>query len=88
MVKLIPDGELTFRSHENLMSVVDALLDEDFVLLLSREEELYILNYIWSPNCSDRNDVVFMDRDEFDDNFLERSDCEYESGDYRMGEVM
>lgn len=63
-------NELSFHNHERGMAVAKALLDEHYVVLLSYEEDLLILNYEWSPN-TDRNDVVFMRRDEFEEEFFE-----------------
>ena len=75
MAKLIPNGELTFHTWENCQIAMDILLDEGYVLLLSREEELYVINYLWTKeNCADRNDVVFMDRDEFEYRYYEDPD--------------
>ena len=86
MTKLIPDGELTFSSWESCKTVMDILLSEGYVLLLSREENLYVLNYIWSEeNYADRNDVVFMDRGEFEDKFYEDPDYA-EDDEYEMRE--
>ena len=64
------NNELSFYSHERGMAVAKALLDEHYVVLLSYEEDLLILNYEWSPHTN-RNDVVFMRRDEFEEEFFE-----------------
>ena len=64
------NNEVTFKNHDNGLAVAKALLDEDYVVLLSYEEDLLILNYEWSPNAN-RNDVVFMRRDEFEEEFFE-----------------
>jgi len=75
MSKLLPDGELTFHDWESCQNVMDVLLNEGYVLLLSREESLYTLNYIWTcENYADRNEVVFMDRSEFDCKYYEDPD--------------
>lgn len=77
MRELIPDGELIFHDFDSCSSVAETLLEEGYVLLLSREDSLYVLNYIWTKeNYADRNDVVFMDRAEFECRFYE--DDEYE----------
>lgn len=57
-------NEIVFESSENCMEVARILVEESNVVLLSREENLWILNYEYSEN-SDRNDVVFMSQDEF-----------------------
>lgn len=61
-------NELTFHNHEKGMEVAKTLLDENYVVMLSYEEDLLVLNWEWSP-YADRNDVIFMARDEFDENF-------------------
>lgn len=57
-------NEIAFKSCENCMEVARILVEEDYVVLISREEDLWILNYEYSEH-SDRNDVVFMSQDEF-----------------------
>ena len=61
-------NEIAFDNHENAMKVAQMLLDEHYVVMLSREENLFILNYEYSHFC-DRNDVVFMRKDEFEEEF-------------------
>lgn len=60
------NNQLAFKDHFNGMSVAEMLLDEDYVVLLSYEDDLLIINYEWSENNADRNDVVFMSRYEYD----------------------
>ena len=59
-------NELTFDNHENGMKVAQMLLDENYVVMLSLEGNLLVINYEWS-HYSDRNDVVFMRRDEYEE---------------------
>lgn len=86
MSKFIPDGELTFHDWESCQTVADILLNEGYVLLLSREEQLFILNYIWSSEEADRNDVVFMDRAEFEEKFYEETDWD-EDDDVKLDHI-
>ena len=67
-------GEISCRSRGVATTLADMLLDEEYVVMISREEDLYIVDYIWSQRGADRNDVVFMDRDEFDTDFCEIED--------------
>lgn len=60
------NNELSFHNHEKGLEVAKALLDEHYVVLLSYEEDLLILNYEWAPN-SDRNYVVFKSKDDYED---------------------
>ena len=64
-------NEIAFHNHKKAFEVAAALLEESYVVLLSCEEDLIILNYEWSENFADRNDVLFMRRDEFEENYLE-----------------
>ena len=70
--ELIPKTELVFDNIEDAVAVLSAAVRSDnehsgdYCVLVSREENLYVLNFLYSKN-SDRNDVVFMDRDIFDE---------------------
>lgn len=62
--------ELVFKNHENGFKVAKMLLDEGNVVLLSYEEELLVLNWEWCEGrYADRNEVVFMRRDEYEEEF-------------------
>ena len=63
------NNELAFRNHEKGLLVAKALLDEHYVVLLSYEENLLIINWEYSPK-SNRNDVVFMNREEFEEEYV------------------
>lgn len=63
-------NEIAFESRENCMEVARILVEEDNVVLISREEDLWILNFVYSEH-SDRNDVVFMPQDEFYNKYIE-----------------
>ena len=62
-------NEISFYNHEMGLRVAKALLDEHYVVMLSYEEDLLIINYEWS-HASDRNDVIFMRRDEFEEEYM------------------
>lgn len=75
MKNMIPHTEIAFKNKQAALEVMSALLEENYVVMLSKEENLYIVNYIWSP-LADRNDMVFMSREEYEceeDNTL--NDC-------------
>lgn len=63
-------NELAFASCENCMQVARILVEENQVVLISREENLWILNFEYSHD-SNRNDVVFMSQEEFYDKYIE-----------------
>lgn len=64
-------NELAFKDRNAAFRVADMLIDEDYVVMISKEEDLIIVNYEWSEHNSDRNDVVFMRRDEFEEHYFE-----------------
>lgn len=70
---MIGEGELVFITPEAAFETVRQLLTEgNYVVMLSREEQFWIVNYIYSDRC-DRNDAVFMRREEFEEKFCEVS---------------
>lgn len=65
-------NEIAFKNHEIGMEVAKSLLIEGYVVMLSYEEHLLIVNFEWCPDhYPNRNYVVFMSRDEFDENYVQ-----------------
>lgn len=70
------DNEIAFETPEAAFKTAQSMLEDGhYVVLISREEELWILNYEYSDLCN-RNDVVFMSREEFETEYFSRSDDE------------
>ena len=68
---MIGEGELVFETPEAAFETVRQMLTEGhYVVMLSREEQLWIVNYLYSDLCN-RNDVVFMSRENFEENYCE-----------------
>ena len=63
-------SEIAVQSKESALKIVDILVDEEYCVMLSREESLYVINYEYSE-YSDRNNVVFMQREDFEQKFEE-----------------
>jgi len=59
-------NELSFKDFFGASSVAETLIEENYVIMLSKEEKSYILNYEWSRN-SDRNNIIFMDKEEYEE---------------------
>ena len=68
---LTPDGEIVVNDFDDAVAIAKILIKNGNVVMLSKEEDLTIVNFIWSQNDSDRNDVVFMDRYDFELNYTE-----------------
>ncbi|MBR5938930.1 hypothetical protein IKZ77_00015 [Candidatus Saccharibacteria bacterium] len=45
------------------------LSNGNYVVMISREEQLWIVNYLYADNC-DRNDVVFMSREDYEEELM------------------
>ena len=67
MKNYIPRQEVACKSFVNAETLAELLLDEGYVVLISKEENLYIVNYIWSERNANRNDVAFVRRDELEE---------------------
>lgn len=66
-------NEIAIHNKENAFKIAEILIEEDNCVLLSKEEDLYIVNYEYAP-YSNRNYVVFMDIEEFDSKYYEREE--------------
>lgn len=64
---MIKAQEIAFRDKDRAVDVMRDLVEEGYVAMLSIEEQVYIVNYIWSPSDADRNDVTFMSNEDFED---------------------
>ena len=63
----ITNNEIALHSFEDAVTVAKMLLDNNYVVMISREEQLYIVNYVWSQTGANRNDVAFMSREKLED---------------------
>ena len=63
----ITKNEIALHSFEDAVAIAKVLLDNGYVTMISKEEKLYIVNYIWSAEDANRNDVAFMDRVELEE---------------------
>lgn len=64
-------NEITFEDHKNGMEVAKLLLTEGYVVMLSYEDDLLVINFEECPDrYPDRNYVVFMSSNEFDKDYV------------------
>lgn len=63
----ITKHEIAVHCYEDAVSIAETLLKNNYVVMLSREEQLYIVNYVWSPMGANRNDVCFQSREIIED---------------------
>lgn len=62
----ITDNEIAVKCYDDAVAIAEILMANHYVVMLSKEENVYIVNYIYSEDCN-RNDVVFNDRAEIED---------------------
>lgn len=75
---MVGEGELVFETSDAAFETVRQMLTRGhYVVMLSREEQLWIVNYQYSDLCS-RNDVVFMSREDFEEKYCEIGEDEHE----------
>ena len=67
MNSYVTDNEIALHDKYNAQRMAEILMEEGYVVMMSREEQLYILNYVWSENNSNRNDVVFNHKEIIED---------------------
>ena len=63
----LTSNELALGSFEDVQGVTETLVNNGYIVMISREEDLWIINYEWVSQYSDRNDIVFLTREEFED---------------------
>jgi len=62
-IKYVTNNEIAVNNLQDAQRMAELLLANNYVVMISKEENLYIVNYLWSPNNADRNDVVFQNRE-------------------------
>lgn len=65
-------NEIVVENFADAETLMEVLLHNGYVVMISKEESLWIINYIWSINDANKNDVVFMRREEFEEKFFSR----------------
>ena len=60
--KFLEQEALTFQSFEDAAAVQKILLESGYCVMMSREEHLWVINWIWTETPADRNEVIFLNR--------------------------
>ena len=61
--------EIALDTYEDAVATAEILLRNNYVVMLSREEAMFIVNAVFAV-YGDRNDAVFMRREYFDDTYM------------------
>ena len=59
---------LTFSTFEEAAAVQKILLENGYCVMMSREEGLWLLNWVWTDHPADRNGVIFINREQYECN--------------------
>lgn len=57
---------LTFSTFEEAAAVQKILLENGYCVMMSREEHLWLLNWVRTEQFADRNDVIFINRAQYE----------------------
>lgn len=64
-MKYLTDNEIACGSFEDASKIVEILIKNNYVCMLSQEENLTIINYEWEEYC-DRNGMIFRNREDWE----------------------
>ena len=74
MEKYLDSECLTFNNLQEATTVADILMKNGYAVLLTREEYLYVINWVWCESgTANRNDVVFRNRGAIDDELFDKA---------------
>lgn len=62
--------EIALDTYEDAVATAEILLRNNYVVMLSREDAMFIVNAVFAFYGGDRNDAVFMSREYFDDTYM------------------
>ncbi len=63
----LTNNEIATHSYSDALSLAEILLNNGYVVMISKEEKLYIVNFVWSSRDANRNDVCFQSRELIED---------------------
>lgn len=77
MKDYLTDNELVLKSYEDAATLQKLLIDNGNVVMVSREESFWIVNWIWDPeDAADRNAVIFISREDYEyEEYQKQKDC-------------
>lgn len=81
MKKYLENDELSVDDFDDACTIAKILLKNGNAVMLTTEENLFIVNWIWCESgYADRNDVVFRDRASVEDEMFEDEENDEKRG--------
>ena len=78
----LPKNEIAVDTYEQACTIAKILLDNRNAVMITMEEQLYIVNWEFSW-LSDRNDVIFRSREDWEyEETIERKELEREEEEW------
>lgn len=78
----LPKNEIAVDTYEQACTLAKILLDNRNAVMITMEEQLYIVNWEFSW-LSDRNDVIFRSREDWEyEEMIERREAEKEEEEW------
>ena len=71
-MKYLTENEIVVKDIEDAFKIAKYLMKNDYVVMISQEYFNYVVNFIWSERGTNRSDVVFRDRGDFEDEEIEK----------------
>lgn len=69
--KFLEQDALVFDSYEDAAEVQKILIKNGYCVMMSREESFWLLNWVWTETPADRTEVIFINREDYEDNEYE-----------------
>ena len=60
--KYLEGDGIAVHSFEDATTIMKILVDNGNCVMLSREEDLWIVHWVWTSMPADRNEVIFISR--------------------------
>lgn len=61
----LPNNEIAIINWDDASKIIPALLNNDYAVMVTLEEDLFIINYEWANN-TDRNYMIFRNRGDYE----------------------
>ena len=68
----LTNNEIAVDNFMDALNLMETLVKQGYVTMISQEENLYIINYIYSRNCN-RNNVVFQSKEIIEEELFNES---------------
>ena len=67
--------EVAIRNYSDACALASILLENNYVVMLSKEENLTIVTAVWAPDCN-RNYVTFMNAECLEEHYIAKEDVD------------